>query len=52
MTSRDISDDDWPRILDQLESPAAGRVAEALSEARKLDVGEAYDLLAGARVVL
>ena len=39
----DVSRDDWARLLDQLDEPPVGVVAEALADARDVDVGAAYD---------
>lgn len=34
---------DWARLLEQLDEPPLGTVAEALADARDLDIGAAYD---------
>ena len=40
-----LSRRDWRRLLDQLDSPSVGQVAEALADARDLAVSEAYDIV-------
>jgi len=40
--------DDWARLLDQLDEPPVGVVAEALADARDADVGDAYDAVEAA----
>ena len=40
-----LSRRDWCRLLDQLDSPSVGQVAEALADARDLAVSEAYDIV-------
>jgi len=44
----DLSRDDWERLLDGLDDPAVGTVAEALADARDLEVGAAYDAVEAA----
>jgi len=39
----DVTRDDWATLLEQLDEPPVGTVAEALADARDLDVGPAYD---------
>ena len=39
----DLDREDWATLLDGLEEPPLGTVAEALADARDLDVGAAYD---------
>ncbi|WP_066417047.1 hypothetical protein [Halorubrum aethiopicum] len=43
MTASDLGHDAWSRLLEQLDDPPVGTVAEALADARDLDVGVAYD---------
>jgi len=40
--------DDWARLLDHLDEPPVGVVAEALADARDADVGNAYDAVEAA----
>ena len=40
-----LSRRDWRRLLDQLDSPPVGQVAEALADAHDLAVSEAYDIV-------
>ena len=40
--------DDWARLLDQLDEPPVGVVAEALADARDVDVDTAYDAVEAA----
>ena len=37
--------DDWARLLDQLDNPAVGVVAEALADSRDVEVLDAYDVV-------
>ena len=39
----DLSREAWSCLLEQLDDPPVGTVAEALANARKLDIGTAYD---------
>jgi len=41
----DLPPQQWERLLDRLESPSVGQVAEALADARDLAVSEAYDIV-------
>jgi len=43
-----LSRDNWARLLDQLDDPPVGVVAEALADARDVDVGVAYDAVEAA----
>ena len=42
---RDLDRDDWATLLAQLDDPPVGTVAEALADARDLDVLDAYDVV-------
>ena len=41
----DLDRDDWATLLAQLDDPPVGTVAEALADARDLDVLDAYDVV-------
>jgi putative DNA primase/helicase len=41
----DLDRDTWGRLLDQLDDPPIGTVAEGLADARDLDVLDAYDVV-------
>ncbi|OYR75157.1 hypothetical protein [Halorubrum ezzemoulense] len=48
MTAPDLGREAWGRLLAQLDDPPVGTVAEALADARELEIGAAYDAVEAA----